>query len=281
MTTGRAGALPGGKRFTEGDVREFHDQSDHQYRLFWDPEGRDHWGIFASLDDGPDEWLAACRRTDEHMKAAAGPRPGDRILDVCCGNGVTANSLAADGCDVTAIDLSPVKIAAARRTASACGLTTRFHEGSATALPVATGYFDLAYSQAALYGVSDRPAALREIRRALREGGRFVLDDMVTPVPPAAVSAESVHWVYDRLRFSPTWSAVEYRDQLAAAGLEVTMAADLTRHLRRSYEVLGLLAARTEGVDPGLQDAYAQMVRAIDRGELGWSFFVASAGNPA
>lgn len=278
MTTARAGLRPGADPLDVISGQRFQDQGDP---LIWDFEGRDHWGIFHSPDDSPDEWLAACRRTDEHMRAAAGLLPGDRVLEVCSGNGWAANRLSAAGYDVTAVDPSPGNVAAARSDASASGLTTRFHEGSATALPVPDGQFDLVYSQAALHRIADRPAALREIRRVLRPGGRVLIDDLVTPAAHTALSPESVNWVYNRLQSAPAWSAPEYRDQMSAAGLQVSSAADLSEHLRRTYEVLGLLSARVDSLDPRLQHAFALMVRAIDHREVGWSVFVARAGNPA
>jgi ubiquinone/menaquinone biosynthesis C-methylase UbiE len=264
-----------GRPHTEAAVSAFHDRTHALYRKFWGPS--DHWGVFDSFEPDPESFVAACRRADELLLTAAGLAPGDHVLDVGCGHGTTALWLAArTGCQVTGIDLSEVKIGYAR-AAGAGNAGCDFEIGSATALRFEDAAFDAVWSQAALYQVLDRPRALAEFRRVLRGDGRLVFDDLTTP-EGAPLTEESLKWVYERLVFEPTWSMEEYRRQLPTAGFQVRVAEDLTPHLRHSY---ALLAKRAEGVDPTLPEAYAQMVAAIDRGDLGWARFTADiAGTP-
>jgi SAM-dependent methyltransferase len=97
----------------------------------------------------------------------AAPVPGQRVLDLGCGNGVYLRTLrqrriaATVGCD-----LSFGMLQAAGPTAAVCA--------SASQLPFATAAFDAVLAAHMLYHVEDRPTAIGEIRRVLADGGAFV-----------------------------------------------------------------------------------------------------------
>lgn len=98
---------------------------------------------------------------------------GDRILDVGCGTGVLAR-VAADrvGDDrVTGLDLNEGMLGVARR------LRPQFDwcQGDAVALPFADASYDVVMSQFALMYFGDRVAALKEMMRVLRPGGRLAV----------------------------------------------------------------------------------------------------------
>jgi trans-aconitate methyltransferase len=99
------------------------------------------------------------------------PRPGERILDVGCGDGALTEQIAARGAAVKGIDFSLSMLEAARKR----GLDVEHH--SADALPYREE-FDAVFSNAALHWLSsDRhPALLASIRRCLKPGGRFVAE---------------------------------------------------------------------------------------------------------
>jgi ubiquinone/menaquinone biosynthesis C-methylase UbiE len=114
------------------------------------------------------------------VRDALGARPGDDLLDVGCGPGFYVSELlepvGTEG-SVTGIDQSTDMLAvAAKRVEGHPNVT--FHEGSATSLPVADASFDRALSVQVFEYVDNVPAALRELRRALRPGGRVVLWDV-------------------------------------------------------------------------------------------------------
>lgn len=108
----------------------------------------------------------------------ANPQPGERVLDVACGTGVVARGAAprvgAAGV-VAAVDLNPAMLTVARSLPAPEGALIDWREGSALALPLPDGGFDLVFCQAGLQFFPDRPAALREMRRMLRPGGRAVI----------------------------------------------------------------------------------------------------------
>lgn len=99
------------------------------------------------------------------------PQPGERILDIGCGDGALTEQIVASGAEVKGIDNSPAMLDAARKR----GLDVEQH--SADALPFRSE-FDAVFSNAALHWLSaDRhPALLASIRRALKPGGRFVAE---------------------------------------------------------------------------------------------------------
>ena len=195
-------------RFTEADTGRFYDSEDTHYRSFWDREGSLHWGYFDDLGAG--DFVGACRRWTEMMIARAKIHPGARVLDVGCGNGTTAMAIGREtGAAVTGIDLSAVRVThAVEAVRRDVGSPCHFLRASATALPFADAAFSHVWSQAVLYHVHDRSAALSEIHRVLRGGGIFVFDDLVTPTRSISVLART--YVYDRLLFEPGPSAADY-----------------------------------------------------------------------
>jgi arsenite methyltransferase len=111
---------------------------------------------------------------------ALGAQPGDSVLDVGCGPGFYSRELidqVGPQGSVTGIDQSPQMLAVAKRRSEAFG-NARFEEGDATALPVESDAFDGALSVQVLEYVGDISAALSEMRRALRPGGRVVIWDV-------------------------------------------------------------------------------------------------------
>ena len=114
------------------------------------------------------------------VQAALAPAVGERVLDVGCGPGFYAAEIA-EAVDpegsVVAVDSAPAMLAL---TAKRCEgwENVELAEGDATAIPVGDAEFDAALSVQVLEYVEDIPAALGEIHRALRPGGRVVIWDV-------------------------------------------------------------------------------------------------------
>jgi ubiquinone/menaquinone biosynthesis C-methylase UbiE len=111
----------------------------------------------------------------------AQPRPGDRVVDVACGTGVVARIAAGrvgpTGA-VVGIDLNPGMLSVARSVVSPdtrSGGQLQWQEASADKLPFSDGAFNVVYCQLGLQFFTDRPAALREMRRVLGTEGRLAL----------------------------------------------------------------------------------------------------------
>ncbi len=119
-------------------------------------------------------------RRRQLVRDALGVAPGERILDVGCGPGFYVAELlehvGSDG-SVVGIDSSqPMLAVAAHRSQGHDNVA--FHEADATSLPVENASFDAALSVQVLEYVAEVPAALAEMYRALRAGGRLVVWDV-------------------------------------------------------------------------------------------------------
>lgn len=105
------------------------------------------------------------------------PASSDIILDVGCGNGTYLAELARRGLAGRAlgVDLSFGMLAAARERLNRAERSAALANADATALPLRDGMADLVLAPHMLYHVPDPAAALRELRRVTRPGGRVVI----------------------------------------------------------------------------------------------------------
>lgn len=111
------------------------------------------------------------------LKAARLP-PSPLVLDLACGPGIYTRPMAQSTPDglFVGLDLSEPMIEVARKRTSASGITNAFFvRGSAMALPFADGHFDCVNCCGAIHMFPDLHAALCEIRRVLKSGGRFTV----------------------------------------------------------------------------------------------------------
>ena len=130
----------------------------------------------------------------------AHPRPGERVVDVACGTGIVARIVAArvgPTGSVAGVDLNPGMLSVARSvmlTDLPSAAPIQWQEASADKLPFPGESFDIVYCQLGLQFFSDRPAALREMRRVLGPKGRIALMVWrgIHESPGFAVLAESL-----------------------------------------------------------------------------------------
>ncbi|QRV02449.1 class I SAM-dependent methyltransferase [Arcanobacterium phocisimile] len=113
-------------------------------------------------------------------REAVGARVGLKVLDVACGTGASAAGYAADGADVIGCDFSPGMIARGRELHP--GLDLRV--GDATALPFADEAFDVVTISYGLRNVVDTQAALRDMLRVTKRGGKIVVAEFSQPTNP-------------------------------------------------------------------------------------------------
>ncbi len=112
---------------------------------------------------------------------AVAPKTGELILDLAAGTGTSSAALARSGATVTAADFSPGMIEVGRRKHPSID----FVEADATSLPFEDDRFDAVTISFGLRNVSDPKAALAEMCRVLKPGGRIVVCEFSTP--PRAV----------------------------------------------------------------------------------------------
>src|SRR5579884_525981 len=172
-------------------------------------------------------WSAARYAATAHFVPAYGapvvellaPQPGERILDLGCGDGVLTEKIAAAGAVVIAVDAAPDMVAAAR----ARGLDARVVPGQSLAFE---REFDAVFSNAALHWMRPQEAVLAGVRRALKPGGRFVAEmggHNNTAAIQTAMRAVLARRGIETLGLSPWYfpSAEAYRAKLEAAGFAV------------------------------------------------------------
>ena len=104
--------------------------------------------------------------------------PGDRVLDVPCGDGRLALALAQRGCRVTGVDISEEFLEAGRAEATARGLDVTWRRAEMRDLPWREK-FEAAYCAGSSFGYLDDAGNadfLAAISRSLIHGGRFFID---------------------------------------------------------------------------------------------------------
>ena len=110
-------------------------------------------------------------------------QPGERVLEIACGNGLYARKLANLGADVVATDFAPEMIARAqaRSSPTAGKIEYRVLDATDEAAILALGErafgerpFDAAICMMALFDMSEIASLMRALARLLRPGGRFV-----------------------------------------------------------------------------------------------------------
>lgn len=151
------------------------------------------------------------------------PHAGEKALDISTGGGHVALALARRDARVTAVDLTPAMLAAAREHLRSEGVNTvSWVVGDAERLPFLDASFDIVTIRIAPHHYADVGASLREVARVLVPGGRLGLIDNI--VPEDAHLADAMN-DWERRRDPSHVRALplsEWRALLAAAGLRIT-----------------------------------------------------------
>src|SRR5919197_5577530 len=116
------------------------------------------------------------------LTARAVVRPGDRVLDACCGTGDLALADERVGGRVVGVDFSERMLERARRKSS----SVEWVRGDALGLPFADRTFDAATVGFGVRNLEDLAAGLAELHRVLRPGGRLAVLEITRPRGPAA-----------------------------------------------------------------------------------------------
>ena len=108
---------------------------------------------------------------------------GERVVDVGSGAGVDsliAGRMVGETGEVVGIDMTPAMLQKAQAAAEASGLTNvTFREGFGEALPVVDAWADVVISNGVLNLFPDKAAALKEMARVLKPGGRLQIADIL------------------------------------------------------------------------------------------------------
>jgi ubiquinone/menaquinone biosynthesis C-methylase UbiE len=169
----------------------------------------DDWreAVWRGVPEGAEPERFAARRAFLLDRVA----PGDRVLDLGCGDGAFAEALVAAGCAATMADVAEEALRRARARAPQAD-AVKLTEGEP--LPFAEDAFDVVWAGEVLEHVADVVGLLAEVRRVLCWGGRLLV---TTPWHGRIVVATDAHFDprADHLRF---FSARTLRAVLEDAG---------------------------------------------------------------
>ena len=212
-------------------------------------------------------------------------RAGQRVVDVASGPGATAFLLAREfGVEVEGVDLGQQSVAKANAKAQEAGVShsVRFHVGDAERLPLEDASVNAVVCECALCTFPDKTAAVTEMARVLRPGGRVGITDVA--LDPNRLDAE--------LKTLSGWVACladarpveEYVELLASVGLRVTLRESHDEALARMIEQIDarLTALRVvqspvlAGVDfDQARQRTALAAKAVGDGIAGYTLLVA------
>jgi len=159
------------------------------------------------------EWWSVRKRLADLaiLLEIVAPGPGIRLLDLGGGAGAATERFARGCSEIVILDPSAKKVAYGRRRRPAI----QFFEGRAQAIPYLDGSFDRVTAVVSFHHMEDPDRVLAEVRRVLREGGRFVLMEL----PPSHAPGALFHWFAarrgDHLSFS---NPDELKQKLEAHG---------------------------------------------------------------
>ena len=178
-------------------------------------------------DAGAQDWSAERYARNARFVAELGepvvdwldPKPGERVLDVGCGDGALTAAIVARGAEVVGIDSLPSLVEAARTR----GIDARVID--AYAMPF-RAEFDAAFSNAALHWMREPDLVLAGIQRALVSRGRFVGElgahGNVAAISTAILAVLRAHGIDGEARwpwYFPT--PAEYAEKLETHGFVV------------------------------------------------------------
>ncbi len=167
-------------------------------------EVRDLFDRIAPVYDQLNNWLSMGQHRVWKLMAVkwSCPRPGNTVLDVCCGSGDLAQLLARQvgtTGHVYGVDFSPAQLAVARQRVENHypPVAIAWVEADALNLPFEDNYFDAATMGYGLRNVTDIPRCLKELYRVLKPGAKAAILDFHRPTQPLLLTFQQ--WYLDNI----------------------------------------------------------------------------------
>lgn len=158
----------------------------------------------------------------EQLVAIVRAHPGAQVLDLGCGAGHVSFLTAPHAARVVAYDLSADMLGVVAGEAAKRGLTNVDTQlGAAESLPFGNASFDLVFSRYSAHHWADVGAALREMRRVLKPGGRVVICDVASTGQPLFDTYLQAVEVLRDTSHVRDYAASEWMTMAASAGFSV------------------------------------------------------------
>jgi len=217
-------------------VAAHYDDLDLFYRTIWGTHV--HHGYWRTGKESTEE---AVENLTHLVAARAGIKSGSCVCDIGCGYGGSAKIFADGyGARVIGITISKKQYELAKLfNAGIAGVDFMNCDGLANGLP--GGAFDAVVSVESSEHMQDKPAFFAELSRLLCPGGRFVVVAwLAREQPRAAETKYLLEPICVEGRLPSMASAGEYKDMLAAAGLQDLRFEDLTREVKKTWRICAL-----------------------------------------
>lgn len=124
-------------------------------------------------------------------------RFGEQVVDIGCGAGIDsliAAKMVAPNGEVIGIDMTPAMLEKARKSAQEGGFSNvEFKKAFAEELPIPDEWADVVISNGVLNLMPDKPAALREMARVLKPGGRLQIGDILVQKEVPHKAKQKIH----------------------------------------------------------------------------------------
>jgi tocopherol O-methyltransferase len=264
-------------------IRKHYDRLSLLYRLFWGEHL--HHGYWENNESVPRAQIQLMERLAERANVPTGAR----VLDIGCGLGGSALWLADQfDCQVTGITISPVQARMAAAKAKTRGLTHRvqFQVQDANQWRPDPASVDLIWIMESSEHFLDKPGFFERCARALKPAGVLAVCAWLRRDGPVREEEQPlVNTIAEAMLSASLGSISDYQRWMRNAGLTVTAAEDLTRHVEQTWShcsrignnpavrlflpLLGRPTQRFVRSFPLMQQAYAQ-------GAMAFGLFVAT-----
>jgi tocopherol O-methyltransferase len=214
-------------------IRAHYDRLSFLYRLFWGEHL--HHGYWENNESAPRAQIQLMERLAERADI---PR-GARVLDIGCGLGGSVQWLARQfDCDVTGMTISPVQARMATAKAKSRGLShrVRFEVNDADRWQPKPASFDVVWIMESSEHFHDKPGFIERCALALKPGGTLAVCAWLRRDGPLREDEQPlVNTIAEAMLSASLGSLSDYSGWMRDAGLTVTAAEDITRHVEQTW----------------------------------------------
>jgi SAM-dependent methyltransferase len=126
-------------------------------------------------------WIRRYAHRQIHAQFLPHLKPGQRVLDAGCGEGILSCLVAKQGLEVVGVDISTPNIKNAKRLAQSWGIKATFIQGDAEELPFHDRSFDVVLSSHVLEHLPDLDKGLSELYRVTRNQALIAMPTCLNP----------------------------------------------------------------------------------------------------